>query len=850
MPRTVEELLKEIRKGHPSEPRTFEERYRMGGKFGIETTESREERARKEKVRKVKNTLAIRQAAEKTGDRFDPSGSLDDPGLRFDLGQSTNLFERRGKFFAKYPQGDYQPVDLPDGSKTEIFKINDKEPYREVFGPGFVGKVADISSAVINPTVVGEVIGSTPIGRGTGAAIKGARIARRVIGGAIGAGGGELVGQEIESLRGFQTDPTLTRVGQAGIATGLGAAGGVLALPLSYARNMSGGVLPIPIIPEAPLIIGSFRRLGVQEPVYGQLAKYRIMRESYTQALQTAGKDPRSAQFQGLLDAIESRTNLQRFEAMGEGKLQALVNSQTNELYRMIKDTSPDLPESGGALQAGVELYKTTSGVQRDRFYKAAFDTDNGKAIYDIQTVKELNYKRLYGVHAKGLPTQGEAGRMQPGGPIRVAGIENKQLLDVMNKIKDIDPKMQTIWTIPRPGANDPSSVMIVPKGTKGATRSTAYDQIKSVRTSLFELKRDRDGHTRQVATELWKALTDAMDNPVSSNKKFLDLHKRASTFNKAREDNLSLVFIRSVLNSDEPANLVERFFRPGRSGALDVFQKVMPKKEFDSFKGFYLTKLTNDPGSIVAKIDDFAARDPKGLDVLLSKREQANLRKYGKLWEKFEKGKLSGLVSSGFSPEERAAALLKSGEYGELGDLVKRSGGPSGKFAFALKAGIFREMLSKSYRIETPSGKSIASPTETLKYIESLKSRPELRTFMTDDDWKVIKDFSNVSAALSAVEGVGGELQSASTRGLLQKWYNPVALGRAFVRVFGAASTARMLSIPASRALIITASKNKNLSFEDITRVGVAASLIVYSKYSNRPQADFATDEELETTR
>ena len=72
----------------------------------------------------------------------------------------------------------------------------------------------------------------------------------------------------------------------------------------------------------------------------------------------------------------------------------------------------------------------------------------------------------------------------------------------------------------------------IIGKFERGDKVFTAFEQVKTVRSRLYDLKSSDDPGVRKIATDLWVKLTETMDHPISSNQEFLRLAKRAANAN------------------------------------------------------------------------------------------------------------------------------------------------------------------------------------------------------------------------------------------------------------------------------------------------------------------------------
>ena len=239
--------------------------------------------------------------------------------------------------------------------------------------------------------------------------------------------------------------------------------------------------------------------------------------------------------------------------------------------------------EAGKALQAGVESYGKQSKIVVDDLYTAA-----GK-IEDPQFVLE--------------PFHVLAGDLRAG----AKGKFSRALNDPLRELAAIQG----------------------PKELPSGKVLSVTDQIRNVRTQLWDLKQVKPGDLPNQATgqanDLYKSLTGVLDNPKNADPNFLKAWGAASDASALRRKTLGQAAVMMVAKSETPFKLAQSLARPGEVDNLLAIRNTVSDKYWDDFVDAAYGEILKDPSKAKGVFDSF---DPETLDALMPRAEQKLLKR------------------------------------------------------------------------------------------------------------------------------------------------------------------------------------------------------------------------------
>lgn len=641
------------------------------------------------------------------GGQFDPYATFDESYIsQFDIARSESLTDKMKKFKVAFPDGDMKAVPTSDG-KILVGRVNKDSLYQELpFTPEVLASIFSPGTAL---GIAGSFLG--PVGTFAGTAA------------------GEYVDTQIEQARGYGEDEPgiMGSAFRGGIAAGIDAAsrgvgrmiyGPALtpyareAMHASMAASKELGLEPLAVGQlSGPFGRGIFRQVGATSP--------RI------EAKVTAEERSLLESFRELADDIP--TDLP--EILGD-----VVKAQQKELQSLITLPSLSRVEAGDALQAGIKTYEKASKLHVGMLYDNAISLSDD-VTFNLRPAKETAQNIQTGVLARGEVD-----------PIEVSGGLTAELKSVVDDVLALDENMA--------------------KFSAEGKAWTGFEQLKALRTRLFDLKQSDDGATRRGAHQLWESLTDVMDNPISGDPVFVHAYQKASAANWVREDTLEKSFIAQALRSDTPDALARKYMTPNNAKALATIHDLVPKETWEQFRTGFMVDLMNSPSakSAMTKMDNFAAIDSDGLSLLMSPSEQRAMWDFLQRKVQFEASPVRAILDQQLTLGEQAAAIAKKGSAGELADAIAKSGGANSPFATAAKAGIYKDILDSARKVNE-QGIEVLDSGKLVQAIAEWRKGDRLSALFGPDDWRRIELFQKYGAVASETADVGGAMMAGGLR-------------------------------------------------------------------------------------
>ena len=470
------------------------------------------------------------------GDSYDPTTTMSEGFFtQMDMSRSNALEDKQKKFRRDFPEGSLISIPV-EGDNVFFGRTNVKDRYREM------ALSPQIAGAVLSEPFLLGMAGSLTLGP---------------LGTLLGVGGGVLLESEIEEARGFGQDAP--GLGQA-VKEGATAAT-VELIFRGFGRFVFGPRNPPAIQQGLVDAVRASRELGLEPLAVGQLGG-PFQRGVFRQVGVTSPRIERkiTAEELSLLEAVKKEAG-RLPEGTTDAVLLAIVRAQQDELSALIRLPSLRRADAGTALNEGLETYRKASARLRNRLYDKAIELSDDVS-FNLRSAQAIARDVKTGVRGRGKettrtevsPIVDEFDRpitreIKERAQVAIAETPEGKLAEVISDILKLEPN--------------------VSKFAVRGKKFTGFEQIKTLRTRLFDLKQSDDGAVRREATRLWKSLTGVMDNPVSGDPGFTRAYKTASTFNRIREDTLSKTFVARALRNDTPETLARTYMAPGHATEL-----------------------------------------------------------------------------------------------------------------------------------------------------------------------------------------------------------------------------------------------------------------------------------------
>lgn len=737
------------------------------------------------------------------GANYDPDGefgldSLEEFMRMADVARSKSLVDQLKKFRETYPEGDLLVIPTEEGD-IPVARRSKSEPYARVVGlPAFA---AAVGSEPVAYGTLGATLGGT-VGPFTG-----------VLGTIVGTGIGVGVQIGTERLRGYgEGEGGAPRAIQEGLTAG--AVDAALRGGGSAIRAMRGvsGATTFRQRMELAEVVEAIPELGLEPLAIGQTGP-KFARGIYRQVGATSQRveSQITAQEQSLLTKFRELSS-DDITALSEDAVLDVVRAQHKELSELMSFPVLSRMETGDALQTALETYRKAQKTAISKLYGEAMER-SAEVTFVLKDAQAVARDIQLGVRGRGKP---------------ITETVESPILDASGRAitstKTTTPTVALAET-PQGGlkavvddllALDPTVTELVAKGKV----FPAFEQIKTLRTRLFDLKQSDDGAVRREATKLWKALTTTMDSPISGDPGFVEAYRAASMANRLFEDTMEKSFVARVLKSDTPENIIKTMFQPGSEKAIRTMRDILPPAEFQKLQqGFVADILRAKTGQAgLSRLDTFVYRDPRALGLLVPRDQQTAVRKFLTRRAQFEASPAQAILTRQFTDAERVVQIVNSGTAGELTDAVVRGGGIDSKFADVARAGVYRHLLNEA-TVTSRSGIEVLDTTRLLNAIEKMKATDKLSALFRRTDWQKLELFRRYAAPISEATDVGGGMMAGSLRQRAVDAPTEIATGglvqvatRLVRPLYANEVTAKILSRPASYSALTARPSTYNM--------------------------------------
>ena len=651
---------------------------------------------------------------------------FDEPGTRFDLARSNLIAEKIAKLQEKFPDSDIQAFDDPREGQQIAIRAPGSETFTLLDSSEFtsLSDAADIAGLIVNPETLTTVAAAI--------ATRGRSLFTRV--GAEVAGGslGRALDIGIETARGFEQDPLEDIFADIAIAGAAAATGELLAAPLRRGARAVAGQGAIELSAPEQAAVGTMREAGVRGPSLGQVQPFAQRMEQQAAATSKRVQEFRLGQMEDALKDIRSiRKDVGDVSDLTDQELISVSNRIKDDLFSMItaREVSPE--RAGRALKLGrkqfVKIWRQFVGRRYDRALAAGED-----ASFDLAPTQTLGRDLRRGVRAKGLPKEteliapdGTAILDAGGNPLKITKETSVQLRQLNSDLKSVVDDILKI---------DPD--------VKAFEGNTAFEQIKTLRTRLFDLKNatvnGQETIQNRMAGQLWDSLSQVMDTPIGGSDRFRLLIRSAAEGNKRFERILEVEGITEIARTKEIGGLVRSLAKPGKAFTLRILKRVLPAKQFETFRAGFMSDLLSEPEKLTARLDAFR-RDPQALRILLSDGEEAQLRVIGTRFERFNQSALQKALKDQTSLPQKIQSLVNSGGDAELANIIKAGGGKNSKIGKTLRAGLVRSILDSGEVVQ--KGRRVLNPARAMAKIQQLRKNGVLDAVMQPDEVRTLQD-------------------------------------------------------------------------------------------------------------
>lgn len=654
------------------------------------------------------------------------SGQMNDVGTRFDVARSPSMEDRAKK--VEQTGAEVRLATLPDGRQTVLFRQPGDAEFRQVDEGDFLsmGQLGHTLGYAARPEVAAGIL--------TALATRGAGFAGRAT---AQAGAGAVSGaanQGIEKARGYGSDETL------GEAAKEGAIGGVVGEALGSAAGA--GVRGVASVlrgrgptEEAARAFEASKALDLPSPTYGSVNPLFGARER--QIAQTSGYMRReltkrgSAAYDRLAQMADAGADV---SSLSDAELGQLLKQSRDDIARAVGSPKVMPAEAGAALEAGREAWRTTAKANNDRLYAKARALTTGDEVFDLAPLQERAAEIAKGVT---LPGRGNFSDVQASAPL------GADLTAVVGDILKAKPALQV--------------------ANRGEEQIPAYEALKELRARLYDLKQVPDGQiaTQQnrYAGQLYDQINKVMDAPYGGTPEFKAAWKSAADSYRDFAALNDFSGLMKIAKSDTPDKLAMSFYNdPGLASAIDLFKKVMPAKNFETFREGFASTLMRSPEGIEAQFARWDKANPAFLETMLTPVEKTQMLNVSRQLKGLGESALAKLNDAQVALGDRAIKLIQSGTPQELEALIAKVGGKDTPLGRTLEAGVFQNILRSA--TVTRDGVQTIDSGAAIGLINSLEQSGKLGVVMRNPD--ALNHLRSYLSFLNDAPDVGGSMRAA----------------------------------------------------------------------------------------
>ena len=656
---------------------------------------------------------AAEVAAEVFQANFDPD-NFASSRIRLSLSRGDNLQEKRLRIKKFFPEGDVRVMgkSLLTGLKkdTLLFRESPQAQWKALEPPG------------LDLTDIGELIApsaeSIAFEGGMAIASSGLSIPATVGRQVLGAFVGEAIEQATQSARGVQAqsageillEPTIE-----GVFSGVG---GFAVSPLVAAGNILGGRGALQIGEEGLDVVKAANRI---DPSLAKKLTPGLVTDNPALQLQ-------ERQSAALLPGLQRRYRelVKSLDSAIKGNIDqgafSKITQRVSESFQNLSDTfikrigrkSVAASKGGKALQQGIEEYDIVARRIVDDLYTAARKIEEPQFGFD------------------------ELARISDNLRAGAKGTIDPQTESLLKQIDAIEGPIK----LPDGG--------VVSVG----------DQLRNVRTGAFSAKNIKPGEVASQATgqanDLFKAINQTLDNPANPNPLFKAAWKKAASTARKRFETLDKAAIIKTVKSQNPAELVGQFAKPGQVDNLLTIRNTIEPGRWKEFTDAFVADIFDDPAQAAAKLKAF---DQESLDVLLPRSEQGFLKNIGKELSRITDVGVEETVERQIRNKNFIGSLIEQANPRRTSTIMRAANETNNKaMRESIRAGVFDWTWDGIVK----QGKKLEINQPLLKQRITQLQESGMWGFLPRTDRQLLGDAEIVSRAFRRVIDAGTSIQAA----------------------------------------------------------------------------------------
>ena len=664
-------------------------------------------------------------------------------GTRAMVGLGDTLREKQQIFNTRFPEGEIRRIP---GTGTLVFREDPSKQFSPVDPKGpELGDLVDFLAEDAGP-----IIGETLLLIGS----RGATIPGLMLRGGAGAVGGEVVEEAGEAVAGVAAEEPAAvgeRAGAAGLFGAVGAgAGRIIEAPFRIRRG--GGLLRRPA--EAEEAIAAFERLGVPGPTPGQISDSPFIRrlEGQSGAVGSRVGEFVTEEISGITRAFQGI----RDPKAKSGTLAALVstgNRLRDKALSSLRRSRKRFKEAGPEVQRGIAEYDNVKRAEIDFRYAAAREIE--EPTFDIAPLQRMAADLRRGVLGTARqrrvardPTQElERAVTAPGRETVQLSQPETALLSVIDRIARLDPQ--------------------VPPTTVGGRTFSSTDQLRALRSELFDLKTPPagvvpvQGAFRRAdearAGRLFGEIDRILRDPQNVSPRFRRAWSEANQAAAERFKTMEQGVIIEAAKTETPVALARRVTQPGKFEELRTLRATLSPRKFKTLQEAFQADLLLDAGTINRRLDAF---DPETLRILVSPGDERLFRSVGSSMERINRLNLEGIVVEQGAANAAVEALVRSATPAEtrlFASQFRRL--PKGRKE-AIKAGLMDFVWNRSTEPDR-LGRLRVNPDALSNAVEQLKDK-ELLSLIGRDTGQVISDVQRAARLVRSRSDAGTSILGA----------------------------------------------------------------------------------------
>lgn len=693
---------------------------------------------------------------------FQPDAQLEDFLLRADMARSNEPEERQMKLQSKYPDYESQIVNTRGGQEL-VFRPPGEEAFRPVDTPRQIDMqdAGDLAGALLNAENM-MAIGSMALTR-TPAAWWG-----RMLQAGTGGGAGNVVDNQLEAARGYQTNTAseqATEAGMAALTAALGeevgslAAGGRRTLMGERAGLTKPGGREDVFLQGLENLNQFYKDEGINNPVRSSLGDiYPVVERKMNQAAATNRNvsDFREQRQLNLVDNMRQALGDSDTPTMSDEGLLDISDQLKDFLYGAYDETPGSelaVREAGQALQTGREAFRQGSREQINQLYDDAFSRATPDIKFDIAGAQNSADELTRGV--VGAAKEGDEG-------VNIAPNFTPEMRKALDTLSSLRSDIQS------------------------AEPGEAFRQLKELRSLFNDLKQPNpqtglyDNQSR-TASRLYSELTDALNNPQGGSEDFVQAYRTASDANRTLDETMNLDVMKKIARSDNPQNLFRQIADSGDYQALSKLQETLPQKEYGKLKEGFENYLLLKPEDINKTLDGFA-RDKDSLNKLMPKERQKQLRSFGVAAERVRSAPVEKVIRSTVDTGERALRIMRDSDEQSFKTFVDTATASDPNAKRKILAGAIGKVFDNNMSVK--NGRVNYNVKKISNEIDSLIREGKLKYVADARQLSALRDTGYVGSVLSAAGSDVGASMHAGAVADEALSLNPVQAGSGLLEV------------------------------------------------------------------